>query len=229
MNNESVNSKRLAVELTDIHDKNYSEVWTQLKDCPDCSQNINTQQCSMTGLEYSVWDLDWKMFLVFFFAGTSPEQNKFDGIIHTTGSLLDDDAEPRVIEAFRDEPKPGFQGLELILSEAGVVDNEDATTEIEQMKATLWLTRFLWEGPSDFSRTSVETVRQNCDLLGADFNWEEHYKSRARAFASRLAVLGRALETLETESMLRHGVEILLRAAIQDCLKGILEREGIDV
>jgi hypothetical protein len=213
----------LPVQARDIMYRNYAEVKRQLSLTNDLNKRIDFPLLSMTGLEFSVFQLDWKMFLIFFLEGTDPTQNLFDG----TCRVPNPDVPVFQFAAFRSEegefqPVPGFPGLQCILD--NVID-ADAYEDKPKMRATLWLTKQLHDSSAIvLGSDMISQARHNCLLLDNDFAWESTFSSKV---ASCLAIRKQIGETYQVPEealhlVFEHRLHQLLNGAIRECLEGIV-------
>jgi hypothetical protein len=224
--------EHLPVQISDIIGRNYAEVKRQLSLTNDLNKCVDIPYFSMTGLEFSVFQLDWKMFLIFFLGGTDPSQNLFHGIW-----LLPSSDEPVIqvtVYRYRSEegkfqPVPGFRGFQFILDDVvgalvadGARFSEDRRSK---MGATLWLTKQLHDNSAIvLGSDMISQARHNCLLLDNDFAWESAFSSKV---ASCLAILKQIGETYQVpeealHSVFEHRLHQLLNGAIRECLEGIV-------
>jgi hypothetical protein len=218
------NSRPLPIQSIDIIWQNYAEVKRKLSLTNDPNKGIRNSQCSMTGMEFSLLLMDWKMFLIFFTAGADPEQNLFNGIFRVpiTG-------EPVLhVEAFRSEegefqPVPGFRGLQCIMD---VVVARFPEGNLSKMRATLWLTKQLHGNDATIIIGSdmISKAHRNCLVLDNDFDWESAFSSKAAscfALFKQISVVYQVPEEA-LHSVIKHRLRQLLNGAIRECLEGIV-------
>jgi hypothetical protein len=213
----------LPVGYSDIEGRNYAEVERKLSLTNDPDKRIDTLQCSMTGMEFSLVLMDWKMFLIFFLAGADPEQNLFDGIVQVSSA-----GEPIFqYEAFMSEegvfqPVPGFRGLQRIID---VVLAKFPERFLSKMRATLWLTKQLHENSAIVLGSDVILqAHRNCLLLDDDFDWESSFASKVASCLALLKQISVVYQVPEEalHSVIEHRLHQLLHGAIRECLEGIV-------
>ncbi|KAL9182102.1 hypothetical protein ACHAXT_012445 [Thalassiosira profunda] len=140
------------------------EVNRTMKFSPDYFTSGNAEltplQASCTGLEFAVWQGDWKMGALLFVHGADPKNNAFDGAIETVLSVAG--LESRAIldgfDAQDPQPVQGFAGLRLL------VDSEDEGLG----EAYLYIMECLFSGSIPLHREGYRKLAGCMDALSAD-------------------------------------------------------------
>lgn len=154
---------------------------------------------SMTGLEYSVYSFDWKMLLVFFFAGCDPEKREFDGYVQTHASshgLEEPLTLPSVRAVYEREEQDGYEApvvngfpfLRLILrDEVENVEHPESNEHVQKTFACLWLLERLHGNRIALDDDTVNMVREYVHLINPSFDWETDFTHQRANIEGTLA------------------------------------------
>jgi len=134
---QALTASSLSDEIAELTSRaNENEDYQSLRDAikgTDPSLSYDNIACSMFSMEYAVYKEDWKMLLIFFLAGTHPEQSYFDGYVQTHASTYGE-GEPVVspnivalLEAHQEGQPLGVSVLRAILTDAR--DNSQEVSE----------------------------------------------------------------------------------------------------
>ena len=96
------------------------------------NQPLDLRSARMTGLEYAIFNEDWRIAAIFISFGADPIHNVFEGVVQTVSSQVGV-TDPISVEGFGDgRAKSDFHGLELLICEHD-----------ESGMAYLWIMQFL--------------------------------------------------------------------------------------
>lgn len=164
---------------------------------------------SFTGLEYALYQDDWKMAAIFFINGANPEFNHFDGVIQNMASMYGH-GEPDIMNGFdTDDPKPvpGFEGLYLL------VNSDD-----EVAKAYLYMMECLYSGKINI-KESCTKLYQCLDTLSGDLQY-----SSAQLNQFLVTCLATFKHLGLSEEVVTFIVEVAVLDELWDILKEYAER-----
>ena len=176
-----------------IECRRYDIVQQKLADyhsCEDPNEEILFEKVYMTGLEFSVYNHDWRMAAVFYFNAADPMYNCFDGrvienIMHEMMALdsrsmpfLSESSDPTFtttpnlyhISENNGMPISGFKGLYCLLN--------PTREDYHEMLATLWIMEKCYEDskarnaePSQMIRCARDCMSQ----IGAKAVWNKEF------------------------------------------------------
>ena len=187
--------------------------YTELK------QNLNPENASlriditifaMTGMELATYSIDYKMLLIFFFAGADPEKRVFDGYVHTPASFyeIEDPITFPSVRAVYDqeeqddyegETTTGFEFLQLIYQDSIVRPGKDA----QKLVASLWLLEKLHTGQVALDADTVRKARRYIHLIHPSFDWDTEYVAKRKVLEDSLVQLEASHKELP-DSVFRH-------------------------
>lgn len=210
-----------------LRNRDYAAIERILEDSSDKNMCVGEAKSvtEMTGLEYSIFQSDWKMFLVFLLRGTDPDANKFEGVIDVGGPPYG--VPPTVYECFRSkttgelEYVPGFKGLYLFLN-CLADDNSIETHDYATMSRVLWLA----ECSRKRSRLAVESIpeiQSACLWLKPDFDWNERFTHRLIQSLWAVQHLSNAFPEVILDQIKTHLVSFQLESTILSLFECVVE------
>jgi len=177
-----------------IECRRYDIVQRRLRDplsCDDPNEEILFENVYMTGLEYSVYNHDWRMAIIYSFHAADPAYNCFDGrvienIIHEMRTLdarsmnyLGNSYDPRFtttpnfyhLSENNGMPISGFKGLYCLLN--------PTRKEYQEILATLWIMEQCYGNTRKVKSIKiVQCTRDAMSQIGAKSVWNFEFCQR---------------------------------------------------
>jgi len=176
-----------------IESRRYDIVQQKLADyhsCEDPNEEILFEKVYMTGLEFSVYNHDWRMAIIFYFNAADPMYNCFDGrvienIIHEMMALdsrsmysLSESSNPTFtttsnlyhLSENNGMPISGFKGLYCLLN--------PTREDYHEMLATLWIMEQCYEHSEARNAEPSHIIRCASDCMskiGAKSVWNKEF------------------------------------------------------
>lgn len=169
-----------------IEERRYDIVHYNLRNnsCPnDPNEEINFDTVYMTGLEYSIYNGDWKMAIVFFINSADPAYNCFDGTIlkysRSQGRYVQSHSHPAFLEERKSRTGDrrrkcvriaGFDGLYCLVN--------SKKRNLDKLMSSLWLMRQaheIQESPPKKMMEMIACSRRHICNVGCDHIWNTQF------------------------------------------------------
>ena len=178
--------------------------YTELKQSltrENASLMIENSSFAMTGMELATHTIDYKMLLIFFWAGADPEKRVFDGYMQTHASFHgaeDPITFPSVRavydqeqqeEDYEGETTTGFEFLKLIYQDSMGDSGGEPNGDAQKLVASLWLLDKLHKGQVALDEDTVRLARDHIHLIHPSFDWDTEYVAKRKELEDSLVQL----------------------------------------
>ena len=178
--------------------------YTELKQSlnpKNASLMIENISFAMTGMELATHTIDYKMLLIFFFAGADPEKRVFDGYMQTQASFhgYEDPITFPLVRAVYDqeqqeedyegETTTGFEFLKLIYQDSIEDSDGEPGVDAQKLAASLWLLDKLHKGQVALDEDTAHLARDHIHLVHPSFDWDTEYVAKRNELEDSLVQL----------------------------------------